>query len=83
MIVKTVKVSDKGQISIPRDIRESAGIKKGTELVIIQENSKILIEKIEVIPKILKDDFRDLLTHSEKIAKKLWDNEADEIWNDV
>lgn len=30
---------------------------------------------------IKEDDFKDLLKHSEKVAKKLWDNEEDEIWN--
>ena len=27
-------------------------------------------------------DFSDLLKHSEKVAKELWDNEEDEAWND-
>jgi len=26
-----------------------------------------------------KDNFKDLLKHSEKVAKKLWDNKKDEI----
>ena len=30
-----------------------------------------------------KDDFFDLLKYSEKVARKLCDNETDEIWNDV
>ena len=27
------------------------------------------------------EDFSDLLKHSERAAKKLWDNEEDEVWN--
>lgn len=37
--------------------------------------------KIKII-QINKDNFADLLKHSEKVARKLWDNEEDEIWND-
>ncbi len=80
MIIKTVKVSDKGQISIPSLIRKNGNINKGDTLVIMQSNGKILIEKA---PERIKDDFSDLLKHSESVAKDLWDNEEDEIWNDL
>lgn len=83
MLVKIVKVSDKGQIAIPRDIRHTVGIKKGDQLVIIQENDKIMIEKSISVSETVKDDFKDLLKHSEKVAKDLWANEADEVWNNV
>lgn len=29
------------------------------------------------------DSFSDLLKHSEKVAKKLWDNKEDEVWDKV
>ena len=77
MEVKIVKVTDKGQISLPVRIRESLDIIKGDELLITKSDNAIIIKKIR------KDDFRDLLKHSEKVAKKLWDNKEDEIWNDV
>ena len=80
MIVKTVRVSDKGQISIPINIRDLAGINTGDELIVIQEGSKILLEKPE---NIIRDDFRDLLKHSERVAKKLWSNKKDEIWDTI
>ena len=80
MKVKTVKVTDKGQISIPVDIRNLAGIEVGDELVMIQDGSKILMEKPE---NILKDDFKDLVKQSEKVAKKLWSKKEDDIWNTV
>ena len=80
MIVKTVKVTDKGQISIPREIRETTQIHVGDDLVIIQQGSKILLEKPE---QILKDEFKDLLQHSEDVARKLWGNKADDIWDTV
>ena len=78
MIIKTVKVSDKGQIAIPLDIRKVSGINKGDNLIIIQENGKILIEKTS---QKFKDHFKDLLRFSEESLRDVWDNEGDEIWN--
>ena len=81
MIVKTVKVSNKGQISIPLEIRERTGINKGDELMLLQEGNKILIEAAVNVTKKVKDDFSDILKLSEKSLIKLWDNKSDEIWN--
>ena len=77
METKIVKVTDKGQISIPVSIRESTGIKMGDELIIVKSGRTILIEKIK------KSDFRGLLKHSEKVAEKLWGNKEDDIWDTV
>lgn len=77
METKIVKVSDKGQISLPISIRESTGIKKGDDVLLIKKGRTILIEKIK------ESDFRDLLKHSEKVAEKLWGNKEDDIWDSV
>jgi AbrB family looped-hinge helix DNA binding protein len=77
METSIVKVTDKGQISIPVDIRKSACINVGDELLIMRDNGTILIKKLR------KSDFKDLLKHSEKVANKLWDNKEDEAWNSV
>ena len=82
MTIKTIKVSDKGQISIPNSIREAMGIERGDELILIQEKDKILIEKSQKISKKIKDDFKDLLKSSEKTLKKIWDNKEDNILNE-
>ena len=81
--VKTVKVSDKGQISIPLDIRESIGIKQGDTLVLIQEEERILLQKSEPITKQIKDDFKYLIKQSEDVAKKFWSNKADDVWDTI
>ena len=81
MIIKTVKVSDKGQIAIPLEIREEVGINKGDELVVIQKGEKILIEQSRKFKDKVIDDFSDLAYISEKSLMKLWDNKEDEIWN--
>jgi len=81
MTIKTVRVSDKGQIAIPRAIRENMGIEKGDELIMLQIDGKIMLERSQNIVKEIKDDFKDLLKLSESSLKKVWDNKEDEIWN--
>lgn len=83
MDVKTVKVSEKGQIAIPLDMREAMGLEKGDELVLMQEGGKILLEKTTTAAVALKGEFAPLLKAAEKTAKELWDNKYDEAWDDV
>ena len=77
METKIIKVTDKGQISLPIQIREALNIEQGDELIITRDEKAIIIKKIR------KQDFSDLLKHSEKVAKKLWDNKEDEVWDNV
>ena len=77
METKIIRVTDKGQISIPVEIRKSVGINVGDELIAIRNGETLCLKKIK------KDDFRDLLKHSERVASKLWDNKEDEIWDSV
>ena len=77
METKIIKVTDKGQISLPVGIRESLDIKKGDELIITKSNDIVIIKKVK------RYDFSYLLKHSERVAKRLWNNKEDEVWNSV
>ncbi len=81
-LIKTIKVSDKGQISIPKDMRENAGILLGDELVIIQNDGKILIEKPEAFSEKIEDDFKDITKFSENSLKEFWSSKEDDIWSE-
>jgi AbrB family looped-hinge helix DNA binding protein len=80
--MKTIKVSAKGQIAIPQSMRETLGIGRGDELVVIQIDNKILLEKAQKMEQKLKDDFKDILRFSEQSLKEVWDNKEDDIWNE-
>lgn len=80
MEIKTVKVSNKGQISIPASIRDKIGIDKGDELILFETEGKILIEKVNKISESIKDDFKDILKYNENSLKEVWDNNEDDIW---
>lgn len=81
--IKTVKVSDKGQIAIPSDVRKDMGIKKGEELLLIKKGDTLLLEKSSTASKILEGKFNFMLKHAEKVAQKLWNNKEDEIWDKI
>jgi len=42
-----VKVTDKGQISLPVEIQREMGIRKGDELLLISKDQKIVLEETE------------------------------------
>ncbi len=75
METEIIRVTDKGQISLPIGMRKSARIERGDKLLVVQDGEIIILEKVK------KDDFKDLLKHSEKVAKKLWGSKKDDIWN--
>ena len=81
MCIKTVKVSGKGQIAIPRQVQRDLDIKKGDEFILVTKDNKILLEKTEE----MFDDFEegiDWLRASESSLSKLWDNKEDDIWEE-
>lgn len=44
-MTETVRVSEKGQIVIPKEMRESIGLEKGDELTVTQQGEKIILWK--------------------------------------
>ena len=75
----TVKVSDKGQIALPKIIQRMLEIHKGDKLVVYAENDKILLKKVNEIVSELSDDFKDMERHTEESLKEFWKDEPD-IW---
>ena len=63
------RVSSKGQIVIPKDIRESLNIKEGDLLAAVSEENFIILKKID--PKITEEE-KILL----KRIKEAWDSIA-------
>ncbi len=80
--MKTIKVSDKGQISIPQSFRERLGILKGDELILFEVGGKLLIEKQQKAEEKIKEDFKDILKFSEDSLKKIWNNKEDDVWGE-
>jgi len=81
--MKTLRVSPKGQISIPKEARDALGIKTGENLVMLVNQRGIFLEKSKNLVKSLEDRLEswECMLASEEVLKKVWDNEEDEIWN--
>ncbi len=80
--MKTITVSERGQIVIPNSIRGETGIKTVDELAILEDKGRILLEKVNSFSKKIEDDFRDIQKASEQTLKKIWDNKSDDIWEE-
>ena len=78
---KKVKVSDKGQISIPIDMQREIGIKKGDELLLIRKGQKIVLEKPEKVVGVLEDEFLDVHDITEASLSKIWLRKGEDVWN--
>ncbi len=62
MFVGTSKVTSKGQLTIPQEIREKRGMKTGTSVLVMDTEEGVLIKKTT--------DFKELFEPFRKIAKK-------------
>jgi len=76
-MINSIKVSDKGQVSIPNEIRAKLGISKGDRLLMFEIKGKIILEKQDSF----LEKLNDISYFNEKSLEKIWDNQEDEIWN--
>ena len=77
--VKTATITEKGQIAIPKNIRNRKGFKEGSKVAILAFE-----DRIEVRPmKQISDSMLTALA-SEKVLAKDWNTEEeDEAWKDL
>ena len=76
-MTELVTVGEKGQIVIPKKIREDFKIGKGTKLLISEDKEKITIKPVKL------EEKHFLMLLSETSLKKTWQNRYDERWDDV
>ena len=72
-----IAVDEKGQIVIPKKIREDFKIIKGVKLLVTEENGKIVLKPVKL------SESHIFMLLSEPSLKKIWDNKYDERWDDV
>lgn len=65
--VATTKMSSKGQIVIPEEIRERLGLDEGTQFVVLGDGDSVLLK---VITPPSKKEFREMLKKTRASAKK-------------
>ncbi|MCK4744918.1 AbrB/MazE/SpoVT family DNA-binding domain-containing protein [Candidatus Parcubacteria bacterium] len=73
---KTITISQKGQITIPKEIRQRFNIMRGTKIFLSEDNDKLILEL-----KNNKQEKEEWQFLAEKNMSKIWDNSQDEkIW---
>lgn len=50
-------------------------------MLVVKKRDKILLEKTSKASKKFAGEFNLMLRHAEKMAKKLWENKEDEVWD--
>ena len=76
MEIQTIKISAKGQISIPKEIRERMNLRVGEKLVLMEGNNQLVLQKTdELLNKLgISNESRDNMLASQDSLKKEQDN---------
>lgn len=72
--IATTKMTSKGQVVIPEEIRESMHLESGVKFIVMATGDSIIFKKITPIP---EKDIKHLLKLSQAMAKKYKFNETD------
>ena len=76
-MAEVVSVGEKGQIVIPKKIRDDLKIQKGVKLLVSEEKDRVILKPVTF------DEKRLLMLLSETSLRKTWNNKYDERWDDV
>lgn len=77
----TRTVSDRGQVTIPKEIREAHGFVSGTDVNIHVENGRVIIEHDD-LDDLLAEGYQARKQHTEELNKQ-WETtskETDNYW---
>ena len=83
MLVRTVRLSEKGQLTLPADALRAMNARRGTEFLLIQEDARIVLVKASAVGKRVLDEFGGWESLAAPAFADLWDNDADEAWNEA
>ena len=69
ILVETTKLSEKGQIVIPKDFRKKMNLKPGNQFLVIATEEAIILQQMDIVKK--KIEFEKTLTNAKEILYKL------------
>ncbi len=77
--MKTAKITDKGQIALPKCIREKEGFKEGTKIVILAFEDRVELRSLHHMNKKLTT----ALASEKSLAKDWLSKEDEEAWKNL
>ena len=75
--METAKLSSKGQITLPKEIREKLNLKEGDKVMFIEKEGKILMEKS--IESVIDDIRKDFEGEAKRLGLKNMDDVVEKI----
>ncbi len=85
-MIESVKVSSKGQIVIPENVRKKLNIKEGTKLILRERKNKIILETekeflydLSIMEK-MKESKGWLMVAEKSLAKDWLSDDEEETW---
>lgn len=81
MLVKTVKLSTKGQVTLPVEALRALKARKGSEFILIQEGERIVLVPAANVGRRTLDELGGWEALATPAFASLWDNPADEVWD--
>ncbi|MFN3621304.1 MAG: AbrB/MazE/SpoVT family DNA-binding domain-containing protein [Nitrososphaerales archaeon] len=67
--IDTTRVSEKGQIVIPKDVRDRLGLKTGTKMIVIATNDIMILQKVDLVGERMRA--WELVNRARILAEKL------------
>ncbi len=74
----TVKMTEKGHIVVPKDVRNRLGLKPSSKLLLIESDGNLILAKEERLADY--EDYSWIHAASEEVLKKVWEDEEDSVW---
>ena len=78
--VEIITVSKKGQVVLPKKVREKMGVSQGSKLLLIEKEGRATLSKLDTL---LKDKSFTLLASEKSLAKDWLSKEEEEAWKDL
>lgn len=68
-MIDITKVTEKGQVVIPKEIRDKMGFKEGTRLIVVASGDAVVLQKVEAVAGKIR--MKDLLDRVKAITSRL------------
>lgn len=83
--LKTAKITSKGQIAIPKDIRKMEGFKEGSKIALLAFDDYIEIRPLDYLKKadLTKGSLLNYLMSESSLAKDWLTEEEDTAWKNL
>ncbi|MEM1995035.1 MAG: AbrB/MazE/SpoVT family DNA-binding domain-containing protein [Nitrososphaerales archaeon] len=67
--IDTTRVSEKGQIVIPKDVRDKLGLKTGTKMIVIATNDIMILQRVDLVGERIRA--WEIINRARSLAEKL------------